>query len=88
MMIKKTIAFAVIVSGFILTILGITVPLIELNKYTANNASIGIIGGADLPTYKYIVFTEMHGIPFYLLFFGISLFIVGVVILIFRKNRK
>ena len=42
-----------LISGLLLVLASVLVPIIKFSNYTAQNGSIGIIGGADGPTAIY-----------------------------------
>ncbi len=39
-----------LISGLLLVLASVLVPIIKFSNYTSQNGSIGIIGGADAPT--------------------------------------
>ena len=44
-----------LISGLLLVLASVLVPIIKLSNYTAQNGSIGIIGGADKPTLLFLL---------------------------------
>lgn len=84
----KLFSLITLLSGFLLSMIGIVAPFIRLQNYTSANGSIQIIGGADTPTYKFILFQSMHGWPFCLMLFGACLIVSALFCLIFTKTIK
>ncbi len=84
----KQISLLTLLIGALFSITGVIVPFITLQNYTSQNGAIGIIGGADTPTYEFIVFRIMNGLPFLAVLFGISLVISALFCLIFSKTVK
>lgn len=75
-----------LISGLLLALVSVLVPIIKLSNYTAQNVSVGIIGGADASTLRFIFWHGYGGdnmvIP---IIFGIALFLAGMFCLIFSK---
>lgn len=74
--------------GVLLLVIGAIAPFIALQTYTSQNGATGIIGGADTPTYKSVVFRLMNGWPFVAILFGIALVVSALFCLIFSKTVK
>ena len=74
--------------GVLLLIIGAIAPFIALQTYTSQNGATGIIGGADTPTYEFVVFRLMNGWPFVAILFGIALAVSALFCLIFSKTVK
>ena len=68
----KQISLLTLLVGALFSIIGAIVPLIALQNDPFQNSAVGIIGGADAPTYEFIVFHVMDGWPFVAVLFGIS----------------
>ena len=81
----KQISLLTLLTGSLFLIIGVIVPFITLQNYTSQNGAIGIIGGADTPTYEFIVFRIMNGWPFVAILFGIALIVSALFCLIFSK---
>ena len=74
-----------LISGLILVLASVLIPIIKFSNYTAQNGSIGIIGGADGPTAVYLTSHLLGGhLPFTLIL-GVTLFLCGVFCLIFGR---
>lgn len=50
------------ISGLLLALTSVLVPIIKLSNYTAQNGSIGIIGGADAPTLLFLLVAKICAI--------------------------
>ena len=74
--------------GVLLLIIGAIAQFIALQTYTSQNGATGIIGGADTPTYEFVVFRLMNGWPFVAILFGIALAVSALFCLIFSKTVK
>ena len=55
-------------------------------RYTIGIGAVGIIGGADTPTYEFVVFRVMDGWPFVAILFGITLIFSALFCLLFSKT--
>ncbi len=75
-----------LISGLLLALASVLVLIIILSNYTAQNGSIGIIGGADGPTAIYITSRLFGGHLLFTLIFGLTLFLCGGFCLIFKKT--
>ena len=84
----KQISLLTLLTGAMFSIIGVIVPFITLQNYTSQNGAIGIIGGADTPTYEFVVFRIMNGWPFVAILFGITLIVSALFCLIFSKTVK
>ena len=84
----KSFSLITLIGGVVLLTVGGVSPLIALQNYTSANGAIGIIGGADIPTYQFVVMRVMNGWPFCLMLFGISFVITALFCLIFSKTVK
>lgn len=71
--------------GIVSTLTGILLPIIAFVSYTAQGG-VGIIGGADTPTYQFMAYRIFNGFPIYALTFGAVLIIASLFCLIFRKT--
>ena len=84
----KQISLLTLLTGALFSIIGVIVPFITLQNYTSQNGAIGIIGGADTPTYEFVVFRIMNGCLFIAILFGITLIVSALFCLIFSKTVK
>ncbi len=84
----KQISLLTLLTGALFSIIGVIVPFITLQNYTSQNGAIGIIGGADTPTYEFVIFHIMNGWPFVAILFGITLIVSALFCLIFSKTVK
>ena len=76
----------VLISGLLLALTSVLVPIIKLSNYTAQNGSIGIIGGADGPTAIYVTSQLLGGHLLSALILGLTLFLCGGFCLIFKRT--
>ena len=74
-----------LLAGFVFLIAGFLIPFLVLHAATPAES---IIGGADSPTYLFILTTYGGGFPVYLVLLGAILIIVSLFILICRKLHK
>ena len=84
----KQISLLTLLTGVLFSIIGVIIPFITLKNYTSQNGAIGIIGGADTPTYEFVVFRILNGWTFVIILFGITLIISALFCLIFSKTVK
>lgn len=82
----KTYSSVCLFSGLLLALASVLVPIIKLSNYTAQNGSIGIIGGADGPTAIFLTFRLSDGYLLLLLILGITLFLCGGFCLVFKRT--
>lgn len=75
-----------LISGLFLALASVLVPIIKLSNYTAQNGSIGIIGGADGPTAIYVTSQLLGGHLLSALILGLTLFLCGGFCLIFKRT--
>ena len=75
-----------LISGLLLVLASVLVPIIKFSNYTAQNGSIGIIGGADGPTAIYITSHLLGGRLILTLILGLTLFLCGGFCLIFKRT--
>ena len=73
--------------GCFVLLFGLT-PIIYSKFHTANNDYIGIIGGAEVPNYKLILFLLFDSLPFILISLGIALIVSAAFCLLFPKTVK
>ena len=74
-----------LISGLLLVLASVLVPIIKLSIYTSQNGSIGIIGGADGPTAIYLTFRLSGGRLPIALILGLTLFLCGGFCLVFKR---
>lgn len=82
----KTYSFIALISGLLLVLVSVLVPIIKFNILTSQNGSIGIIGGADGPTAVYLISHLLGGYLLFTLILGLTLFLCGGFCLIFRRS--
>lgn len=75
-----------LISGLLLVLASVLVPIIKLSNYTAQNGSVGIIGGADGPTAIYITSHLLGGRLILTLILGLTLFLCGGFCLVFKRT--
>ena len=46
-------ALIILILGVLMSVLGFIAPIVYWNNYTLHNGAMGIIGGADAPTYTF-----------------------------------
>ncbi len=80
---KKT-AKILIIAGAMLAVIGLLLPI--LNP-TADTGSVGIIGGAGLPTYMFLFSRMWGGVPLMLTFVGVLSVLVGALVLAVGKKK-
>lgn len=74
-----------LISGLLLVLASVLVPIIKLSNYTAQNGSIGIIGGADKPTLLFLLkYSDGHLL--FALILGLTLSLCGGFCLIFKRT--
>ena len=73
-----------LISGLLLALTSVLVPIIKLSNYTAQNGSVGIIGGADTPTLLFLLQYFDGGLLFTSIL-GLTLFLSGGFCLIFKR---
>lgn len=74
-----------LISGLLLALTSVLVPIIKLSNYTAQNGSVGIIGGADKPTLLFLLkYSDGHLL--FALILGLTLFLCGGFCLIFKRT--
>lgn len=81
----KRFSFVSLLVGALAFLVGLIVPMIA---YAMHDGAIGIIGGADTPTYRFIVFQRMYGLPFIAILFGVTVVITALFCLIFPNTVK
>lgn len=82
----KRIALLVLFSGVLLLAVGALMPVAYWQFYASNNPGAGIIGGADAPSYTFLLFSALDGLPFVLMLFGVSLILSAGFCLLFSKT--
>lgn len=74
-----------LISGLLLALVSVLVPIIKINEFTAQNGSIGIIGGADKPTLLFLLkYSDGHLL--FALILGLTLSLCGGFCLIFKST--
>lgn len=83
----KKYSFISLIIGVAITLTGILLPVFVFASRTAQGGGgVGIIGGADTPTFLFLVFNTFDRLPIYALTFGAVLTIASLFCLIFRKT--
>lgn len=82
----KTYSSVCLISGLLLVLASVLVPIIKLSNYTAQNGSIGIIGGADGPTAIYVTSQLLGGSLLFALILVLTLLLCGGFCLIFKRT--
>lgn len=77
-------ALIVLICGVVLLALGFGLPIVAMQG--ADPAATGIIGGADAPTYQFLLFNIFDGLMPVLVAFGISIVISSGFCLVFSKT--
>ena len=73
-----------LISGLVLVLTSVLIPIIKFSNYTAQNGSVGIIGGADTPTLLFLLQYSNGGLLFASIL-GLTLFLSGGFCLIFKR---
>ncbi len=74
-----------LILGLLLALVSVLVPIIKINEFTAQNGSVGIIGGADGPTAIYLTSHLLDRNLLFTLILGLTLFLSGAFCLIFKR---
>ena len=82
----KVFSVAMLISGLLFLLIGFALFYFALQSYTSVNDGLGIIGGADVPTYQFVLIQSIKGWPLCLILFGAAFLITGVFCLIFKKT--
>lgn len=81
----KIYSYIALISGLLLVLASVLVPIIKLSNYTAQNGSVGIIGGADAPTLLFLLrYSDGHLL--FALILGLTLFLCGGFCLVFKRT--
>lgn len=81
----RSFSWVMLVCGLILAAVGAVAPVLAL-QLSSQGAAMGIIGGADASTYRFVMFTLLDGWPFCAVLFGGSLTVSGLFCLFFGKT--
>lgn len=81
----KIYSFIGLILGLTLVLVSVLVPIIKINEFTAQNGSIGIIGGADTPTLLFLLRYNFGEGLLFLFILGLTLFLCGAFCLIFGR---
>lgn len=74
-----------LISGLLLALTSVLVPVIKLSNYTAQNGSVGIISGTDAPTLLFLLkYSDGHLL--FALILGLTLFLCGGFCLVFKRT--
>lgn len=82
----KIYSFIALISGLLLVLASVLVPIIKFNNFTSQNGSIGIIGGADMPTLLFSLRYILGGQLLFTLILGLTLFLCGGFCLTFGRS--
>jgi hypothetical protein len=74
--------------GVLLLMVGVSIPLVYLEFAGASSGATGIIGGADGPTYSFLLFGLLDGLPFVLVLFGAALITSALFCLLLQTTVK
>ncbi len=80
----KRYGISVLCVGILLCVAGFILPFIAQQNHSGD----GIVGGADAPTYEYLILHSMNGLPLCVIVFGVTLIISALFCLIFPKTVK
>ncbi len=78
----KKISCIFLAFGILVLCIGALMPVFAFS----NDASVGIIGGADSPTYLFLLFNHLGGLPACLGMFGLGVTLAALFCLIFSKT--
>lgn len=85
-------ALIVLILGVLMSVSGLVAPIVYWSNYTSKHGMIGIIGGAEVPTYPFtytfMLSTLFDGLPFVLILLGVSLIVSSVFCLAFSKTVR
>ena len=84
----KSFSLSALAAGVVFLAVGLIVPLVKMIGISSDNANVGIIGGADSPTFGFVVFRLMNGWPFCCVLIGVSLILTALFCLVFSKHVK
>ena len=82
----RSLSLAALSAGLLSTGLGLALPYLVLQNRIAESSAVSIIGGADAPTYQFIVFGLLNGWPFCLVLLGLCLILTALFCLLFPKT--
>ncbi len=82
----KKYSVVALVLGFISALVGALTPAIYLCMQ--KNDSFGVIGGASVPSYRFLLFRMLNGIPIVLVTLGLAFVISAVFCLLCSKTVK
>lgn len=82
----KITSIVLAVLGAVAFVIGLTAIITALNS--APSESVGIIGGADAPTFEFMTHTIIHSWAFVIAVLGIAALIASVVIMIAYRNKR
>ena len=82
----KTGSFVALIIGVLLFGIGLFPILLYCRQYTPQAGATAIIGGADQPTFSFMMSQLLHSWPFCLMLFGLSLGISALFCLLFSKT--
>ena len=75
-----------LISGLLIVLVSVLVPIIKLSNRTAQHGSIGIIGGADGPTAIYLTSHLLGERLLFIFVLGLTLFLCGGFCLVFKRT--
>lgn len=81
----KMFSLAALTTGFIMVLTSFIIPIVEFYSIQ-DKGSVGIIGGADSPTFLYIWEITQRSNLHFALIFGATLFLCGLFCLIFNQT--
>ena len=71
--------------GLLILLLGVSMPFVHFQTI-ANDGAIGIIGGADGPTYFFFLFSLFNGLPFVFVLCGATIVITALLSLLLHSK--
>ncbi len=80
----KTYSSIALISGLVLVLASVLVPIIKFSNYTAQNGSVGIIGGSDKPTLLFLL-KYSDGPLLFAFILGLTMFLCGGFCLVFNR---
>jgi len=81
-------AIFALVIGVVLLAVGAVAPMMAVENLAGAGGATAIIGGADKPTYRYVVFRLMDGWPAGVFLLGAALSLSALFCLVFTKTVK
>ena len=80
-------AICVLIFGSVLLLVGILMLLIPAKSFASQQGTIGIIGGADGPTARFLTWKLLNGWPVMLILLGLLFVVSATVYLVYVSKR-